>query len=93
MRDLKPEEISDYACEDADITFQLKQLFEPEIQKEHLKELFYEMEMPLVEVLKDMEQEGIAIDVAGLKDYSKQMEITLAELEKISKLKQEWISM
>jgi DNA polymerase-1 len=82
MRDLKPEEISDYACEDADITFQLKQLFEPEIQKEHLKELFYEMEMPLVEVLKDMEQEGIAIDVAGLKDYSKQMEITLDELEK-----------
>lgn len=82
MRDLKPEEISDYACEDADITFQLKQLFEPEIQKEHLKELFYEMEMPLVEVLKDMEQEGIAIDVAGLKDYSKQMEITLTELEK-----------
>lgn len=82
MRDLKPEEISDYACEDADITFQLKQLFEPEIQKEHLKELFYEMEMPLVEVLKDMEQEGIAIDVAGLNDYSKQMEITLAELEK-----------
>src|SRR5574343_1401719 len=82
MRDLKPEEISDYACEDADITCQLKQIFEPEIQKEHLKELFYEMEMPLVEVLKDMEQEGIAIDVAGLKDYSKQMEITLSELEK-----------
>jgi DNA polymerase-1 len=85
MRDLKPEEISDYACEDADITFQLKQLFEPEIQKDHLKELFYEMEMPLVEVLKDMEQEGIAIDVAGLKEYSKQMEITLAELEKTIK--------
>ena len=82
MRDLKPEEVSDYACEDADITFQLKQLFEPEIQKDHLKELFYEMEMPLVEVLKDMEQEGIAIDVVGLQEYSKQMEITLAELEK-----------
>ena len=82
MRDLKPEEVSDYACEDADITFQLKQLFEPEIQKDHLKELFYEMEMPLVEVLKDMEQEGIAIDVAGLQEYSRQMEITLAELEK-----------
>jgi DNA polymerase-1 len=82
MSDLKPEEVSDYACEDADITFQLKQLFEPEIQKDHLKELFYEMEMPLVEVLKDMEQEGIAIDVVGLQEYSKQMEITLAELEK-----------
>jgi len=82
MRDLKPEEVSDYACEDADITFQLKQLFEPEIQKDHLKELFYEMEMPLVEVLKDMEQEGIAIDVTGLQAYSKQLEITLTELEK-----------
>lgn len=82
MRDLKPEEISDYACEDADITFQLKQLFEPQIQKEHLKELFYEMEMPLVEVLKDMEEEGIAIDVKALVAYSKHLEITLTELEK-----------
>ena len=81
MRDLKPEEISDYACEDADITFQLKQLFEPEIQKEHLKELFYGMEMPLVEVLKAIEQEGIAIDVQGLQEYSKQLEITLLDLE------------
>lgn len=82
MRDLKPEEISDYACEDADITFQLKQLFEPQIQKDHLKELFYEMEMPLVEVLKDMEEEGIAIDVKGLVEYSKQLETTLTQLEK-----------
>jgi DNA polymerase-1 len=82
MGDLNPEDISDYACEDADITFQLKQLFEPEIQKDHLKELFYEMEMPLVEVLKEIEQEGIAIDVAGLNEYSKQLEITLIELEK-----------
>lgn len=82
MRDLKPEEVSDYACEDADITFQLKQIFEPEIQKEHLKELFYNMEMPLVHVLKDMEQEGIAIDVEGLKDYSKELEKTLLQLEK-----------
>lgn len=82
MGDLQPEEISDYACEDADITYQLKQLFEPEIQKEHLKELFYDMEMPLVEVLKEMEQEGIAIDVAGLNEYSKQLEITLIDLEK-----------
>lgn len=82
MRDLRPEEVSDYACEDADITFQLKQLFEPEVQKEHLKHLFYEMEMPLVEVLKDMEQEGIAIDVKGLKDYSSEMEKMLIDLER-----------
>jgi DNA polymerase I len=81
MRDLKPEEVSDYACEDADITFQLKQIFEPEIQKEHLKELFYNMEMPLVHVLKDMEQEGIAINVENLKEYSKDLEKTLHNLE------------
>ncbi|MFN5633948.1 MAG: DNA polymerase I [Flavobacteriia bacterium] len=82
MGDLKPEEISDYACEDADITLQLKKTFEPEIQKEHLKELFYTMEMPLVEVLKDMEQEGIAIDVQALNDYSADLEKHLVILEK-----------
>ena len=81
MRDLKPEEVSDYACEDADITLQLKKLFEPEIQKEHLKELFYQIEMPLVEVLKDIEQEGIAIDVKGLKEYSAELEKHLTELD------------
>jgi DNA polymerase-1 len=81
MRDLAPEEVSDYACEDADITFQLKQILEPEIQKEHLKELFYHMEMPLVEVLKDIEQEGIAIDVKSLQDYSKELESTLLRLD------------
>lgn len=81
MRDLAPEEVSDYACEDADITFQLKQILEPEIQKEHLKELFYHMEMPLVEVLKDIEQEGIAIDVKALQDYSIELESTLLRLD------------
>jgi DNA polymerase-1 len=82
MGDLKPEEISDYACEDADITFQLKQVFDDEINKPHLFDLFYKMEMPLVEVLKDMEQEGIAIDVKALEDYSKDLESTLIDLEK-----------
>jgi DNA polymerase-1 len=81
MRDLKPEEVSDYACEDADVTFQLKELFEPEIQKGHLKDLFYNIEMPLVDVLKNMEQEGIAIDVNGLKEYSSELEKTLVELD------------
>ena len=81
MRDLAPEEISDYACEDADITFQLKQILEPEIQKEHLKALFYEMEMPLVQVLQEMEEQGIAIDVIALKEYSKELETTLLRLD------------
>lgn len=81
MRDLKPEEICDYACEDADITLQLKTLFEPEIQKPHLSDLFYNMEMPLVKVLKDMEFEGISIDVPALIDYSKDLDHTLIRLD------------
>ena len=85
MRDLKPEEIVDYACEDADITLQLKELFEPQIQKEHLKDLFYKMEMPLIDVLKSMEQEGITIDDEGLKRYSEELAVTLGELEKAIK--------
>lgn len=82
MADLKPEEITDYACEDADITLQLKQVLEPQIQKPHLADLFYKMEMPLVEVLKDMEFEGIAIDVPALNNYSKELDLILIELEK-----------
>lgn len=82
MRDLKPEEVSDYACEDADITFQLKQLFEPEINKDHLKELFYNMEMPLMEVLCRMEREGIAIDIPHLKQLSVRLEEESKQLEK-----------
>lgn len=82
MRDIPQKEICDYACEDADITWQLKELFEPEIQKDHLKSLFYTMEMPLVKVLKSMEQEGIAIDVDGLKKFSKELEIELDKIEK-----------
>jgi len=81
MADLSPEEVYEYACEDADITFQLMELFEPEIQKEHLKELFYNMEMPLVDVLKSMEQEGITIDSEGLKNYSEELGQTLESLD------------
>lgn len=82
MGDLAPEEISDYACEDADITWRLKQIFTTEIEKNHLKSLFYEMEMPLVEILADMEREGIAIDSEFLKNYSQRLGAQLTELEK-----------
>lgn len=81
MRDLKPEEVSDYACEDADITFQLKHLFEPQIQKDHLRSLFYDMEMPLVQVLQEMEQEGISLDVPHLQAFSAQLEEEARETE------------
>ena len=81
MRDLEPSEISDYACEDADITLQLKHIFEKEIKKPHLKDLFYDMEMPLVEVLMEMEEEGITIDSNALAEYSKELDSTLIDLD------------
>lgn len=85
MADIEPEKVCDYACEDADVTFQLKEIFEKEIGKPHLKELFYNIEMPLVSILKDMEIEGIKIDVPALEIFSKELEIDLTVLE--SKIK------
>ena len=82
MGDIEPEQITDYACEDSDITYQLKQLFEPEIQKEHLQDLFYKIEMPLVKVLKDMELQGIKLDVQALKTFSKELGTDIDKLEK-----------
>ena len=81
MREIEQKEIIPYACEDADVTWQLKQLFEPEIQKEHLKDLFYNIEMPLSEVLKSMEQEGILLDIDHLKTFSEELEKDLVEIE------------
>lgn len=81
MREIEQMEIVPYACEDADVTWQLKQLFEPEIQKEHLKDLFYKIEMPLSEVLKSMEQEGILLDIDHLKTFSEELEKDLVEIE------------
>lgn len=82
MGDLEPSAIVDYACEDADITFQLKQLFAPQIEKEHLKKLFHEMEMPVMEVLAKMEENGVSIDVDHLKNYSEQLGTELIQTEK-----------
>ncbi len=75
------EKVKDYAAEDADITFQLYQLFDKELREIKGYELFEQLEMPLVEVLMDMEAEGINLDVQALKDYSKQLLEQLQELE------------
>ena len=82
MADLEPAQVTDYACEDSDITWQLKEIFQSEIEKDHLKDLFYKMEMPLARVLKDMEVEGINMDVPGLAIFSKELEVDLIQLEK-----------
>ncbi len=82
MRDVEPEKVSDYACEDADITLQLKEIFEPELRSSNAEKLFDEVEMPLVKVLSQMEQEGIKIDVDGLKSYSEELGTEIIEIEK-----------
>ena len=81
MGDLEPDKIVDYACEDADITLQLKAIFEKEIEKPHLKSLFHDIEMPLVDILKDMELEGINLDVSMLEKFSEDLEVELVDLE------------
>ena len=82
MKDLEPSEISDYACEDADITFQLKQLFEEKLKETNTEKLFWEIEMPLLPVLEKMEREGINLDVKALEDFSKELGTDLIDLEK-----------
>ncbi|MHB1920903.1 MAG: DNA polymerase I [Chitinophagaceae bacterium] len=74
MRDVELEKIKEYAAEDADITFQLKQKFYPLLQKRTVEKVFYEVEAPLVPVLADMEFEGVNIDPRALRDYSKELE-------------------
>jgi DNA polymerase-1 len=73
MRDVGLEEIKEYAVEDADITYQLKEHFQPILEKVGTKKLFEEIEIPLVEVLADMEKEGINLDVAFLNAMSKDL--------------------
>lgn len=70
MRDLPPERICDYACEDADVTLRLKNILEKELQKEGVEKLFYEIEMPLVPVLAYMERNGARIDSRALAESS-----------------------
>jgi DNA polymerase-1 len=70
MREVDLEDIKEYAAEDADVTFQLKQLFSVELEKTETKKLFEEIEIPLVKVLADMEKEGIRLDTDFLKSLS-----------------------
>lgn len=81
MRDLSPEEILDYAAEDADITFQLKEIFEPKLAETGVDKVFRNIEMPLVPVLARMEREGIRVDVGALQSYSGELEEVIMRLE------------
>ncbi|WP_343691436.1 DNA polymerase I [Chitinophaga sp.] len=81
MRDVEIEKIKDYAAEDADITFQLKEKFAPLLPAKKVEKVFYEVENPLVKVLTDMEYEGIAIDVQALADYSRELDTEIRRAE------------
>ena len=74
MRDVPIEDVKEYAAEDADVTFQLKQHFQPILEKTETKKLFDELEIPLVPVLAAMEMEGINLDVPFLKSLSAELE-------------------
>ncbi|CCY03427.1 dNA polymerase type I [Prevotella sp. CAG:924] len=68
MRDLDPQDVYEYAAEDADITLQLKEVLEPKLQEVGAVRLFHDMEMPLVRVLADMELSGVRLDTTSLKE-------------------------
>jgi DNA polymerase-1 len=81
MRDISLEDIKEYAAEDADITYQLKQNFSPILDKAETKKLFDEIEIPLIPVLAAMELEGINLDVPFLKSMSVEMAVESKALE------------
>ncbi|MBF6608658.1 MAG: DNA polymerase I [Flavobacterium sp.] len=81
LREVPVDEIKEYAVEDADITFQLKQHFEPVLEKTATKKLFDEIEIPLVQVLADMEMEGVRLDTDFLKSLESELENDIKKLE------------
>lgn len=81
MRDLPPEAIYKYACEDADITLKLKNILEQELKTYGAEKLFYEIEMPLVPVLAYMERNGVRVDTEALKQTSEHFTARMNQIE------------
>ncbi len=82
MDSINLDQACEYAAEDADFTLRLQELFEPKIAGSHVEKLFYETEMPLVEILADMERTGIALDTDLLTELSKSLSDRMVELTK-----------
>ncbi len=82
MRSVPVEKILEYAVEDADVTFQLKEVFEPRLRKEGLTELADKIEMPLIRVLADMERAGVIVDEENLLSITGQLREDILTLEK-----------
>ena len=81
MRELNPKEVYEYAAEDADITLQLKNKLEPELKKQGAEKLFYEIEMPLMPILAEMEMTGVCLDTDSLSETSKQLTQRMLDIE------------
>ena len=81
MRDLKPEDVYEYAAEDADVTLKLKNILEKEIEKAGVEHLFYKIEMPLMPVLASMEMNGVCLDTDSLKETSEVLTNRLKDIE------------
>jgi DNA polymerase-1 len=81
MRDVPVEKVIDYAAEDADVTLQLADVFEPMLKDLNAEKLATEVENPLIYVLADIEKEGVRIDMDTLINYSKELEIEIRKFE------------
>ena len=81
LADIELERVTDYSAEDADITFQLYELFRPQLDSLGLAGIFFDLEMPLVGILADMEIAGIRLDAGQLRTYSAQLEVELSKVE------------
>jgi DNA polymerase-1 len=82
MRSVSSEKLRDYSCEDADLTFQLKQKIDPDLDKSGVRELFETLEMPLVPVLVHMENAGVKINSEELNAYAKVLLEQIIQIEK-----------
>ena len=81
MRDLQPQEVYEYAAEDADVTLRLKNMLEQKLKEVDGERLFYDIEMPLVPVLAEMELTGVCLDTAALAETGRNFNRRLAEYE------------
>lgn len=81
MRDLPPEEVCEYAAEDADVTLRLRNMLGPKLAEAGVQQLFREVEMPLVRVLAGMEMSGVRIDTASLKETSAMLTQRISSIE------------
>lgn len=81
MRDLPPEAVYEYACEDADVTLQLKHALEKELEAQKVGPLFYDIEMPLVPVLAYMEHNGVRVDTDALRETSLHFTARMKQIE------------